>query len=128
MNAPSQDIKDILVADGIGTFGTDLFVSKQPSTPDAVVTVYDTGGFAPEGMTADHYPTVQMLIRGDQNSYRTTYTKAESVRDSLHRLHDETWNSTKYIAIWAMSDIIFVGYDENERPEFSINFRMHRRA
>ena len=128
MNAPSQDIKDILVADGIGTFGTDLFVSKQPSTPDAVVTVYDTGGFAPEGTTSDHYPTVQVLIRGDQNSYRTTYTKAENVRDSLHRLHDETWNSTKYIAIWAMSDIIFVGYDENERPEFSINFRMHRRA
>ena len=131
MNSPSVDIKDMLASSavGVGTFNTDLFIGEEPTgvkTQDAVVTIFDTGGFAPEAMVDIHYPTVMVRIRGTKNGYLAAYTKAESIKTALHKLTKETWNSTLYIQILAQSDILFNGYDEKDRPVFSINFGIQR--
>jgi hypothetical protein len=126
MNAPSVDIKDFLVNAGIGTFGTDLFVSKEPESPNACVTVYDTGGFDAEAAYTYDRPTVQVRVRGDKQDYSDAFTKAQSVRDELHGKYNETINGTRYVGIWIQGDIFTLGYDANDRPILAVNFRMHR--
>ena len=109
MNAPSIDIKDILEASDAAlglTFATDLFVSQMPESPDGCVCIYDTGGFDPAS-TAERYeyPTIQIMIRGDRMGYADAWSIAQDIKDILHKLHGETWDSTRYIGIWCVGDI-----------------------
>lgn len=129
MNPASEDIKDMLVASAAGlglTFGTDIFISKIPDTPDVCYCIYDTGGMDPESQYEYDRPTVQVLCRGANGGYRAAWLAAKDVRDVLHGVSNETWNSTRYIGVWCMGDVLFAGYDESERPLFTINFRIHR--
>jgi len=129
MNPSSQDVKDMLESSehgSIGTFATDLFVHEEPASPDACVTVKDTGGFDPDAGLDYRRPTVQVRIRGPKGDFLTAYTKALEVRDALHELHNETWNETRYIGIWQMGDIMDAGNDDNGRPILTVNFRIHR--
>ncbi|HDS00518.1 MAG TPA: hypothetical protein ENO22_05660 [candidate division Zixibacteria bacterium] len=128
MNAPSHDIKDILGADSsLGlVFRTNLFVSEMPASPDECVAIYDTGGSDPEENFVYKRPTIQVRIRGAKGKYRDAYALAKDIQDSLHVVANYTINSTRYIAIWAQGDILFLGYDDNHRPLLTVNFRMHR--
>lgn len=128
MNAPSQDIKDVLEqTSSLGlTFATDLFVSEMPETPDASVGVYDTGGEDPEVNYTYERPTIQIRVRGAKGDYDGAYDTIKSIADVLNGLVDETVGSTRYVAIWQQSDIISLGYDDNRRPLLTVNFRMHR--
>lgn len=127
MNPPSIDIKDILEAAGIGTYGTDLFVSTIPERPDAAVGIIDTAGLSP--LPVDYIydrPSVQIIVRGTANGYLAAYSKAESIKRALHALYNETWNGTRYIVILAETDILWIGPDERNRPQFSLNFSINR--
>jgi hypothetical protein len=129
MNAPSQDIKDMLESSVSGlnlTFATDLFISRMPESPDVCVALFDYSGLPPEPGYDYFYPSVQVRVRGNQGGYQAAWTVAESIRDFLRDIHDETWNSTKYVHIWCQGDILSLGQDENNRPIFSINFRIQR--
>lgn len=128
MNSPSEDIKDIL--DGQSSlalaFRTNLFVSEMPPKPDECVAVYDTGGENPQPNYTYERPTVQVRVRGAKGDYEDAYALAEAIRNILNGMHDEEVGGTRYIGIWAMGDILFVGYDDNHRPLLTINFRLHR--
>ena len=128
MGASSVDIKDIFESSSVslGTFATDIFIGHMPDSPDACVTIYDTGGTNPQSGYEYHYPTVNIKVRGAVWDYTGAYSKAYSVYESLHDVTNETWNSTKYHGIWAMSDPFFLEYDEKMRPLFTINFITHR--
>jgi len=128
MNAPSMDIKDLLDGESsLGlTFGTDLFVSEMPPIPDLCVCVYDTGGEPPNPDYDYMKPTIQVRIRGDKGEYRAAYDLALSIQNFLNGMHNEEVNGTRYIGIWAEGDVFFIGYDENHRPELTVNFRLHR--
>lgn len=134
MNSPSEDLKDILEASSAGTgliFGTDLFVSHEPDgggVADKVVTVYDTGGGQPDTKRNIKNPTVQVRVRGDVFGYQAGYSLAETVFDVLHTVLNTTVNSTRYIQIIATSDINFLGFDDNKRPMWTINFSIIRTA
>ena len=127
MNATSIDIKDVLVAAGIGTFGGNIFIGSQPDTPDQCIVLYDTGGFPPESGYKYDRPTIQISIRGEVGGYADAYAKAQLIKDTLHNWKSESWNVlTRYIGVWAMSDAMFLGQDDKHRPEFSVNFLIHR--
>ncbi len=131
MNSPSQDIKDLLENSATGlVFGTDLFVSQMPDDTNVhdkqIVTIYDTGGTDPDTYHTLERPTVQILVRGRAEKFQTGYTLAETVYNQLHAIKNQTVNSTRYILIFATSAILFLGYDDNNRPEWSINFRIER--
>lgn len=133
MNSPAEDISTILVLSSSVTGlteGTDLFISREPSKPDVVVSIFDTGGGEPQS-TAERYefPTVQVRSRGTAiTGYADAYAKLELIKLALHKFANQTIGGTKYIGIWASSDIIPLGYDDNNRPMFSLNFRIHRTA
>jgi hypothetical protein len=126
MSSPAADIGAMLAANGVGTIGTNIFISLMPNTPDAVIALYDSGGFPGESGYKYEYPTIQVRIRGAKGQYISAYAKAEAVRNFLHDRANITWGVNRYIGIWSMSDILFLGQDELNRPELSINFRIHR--
>lgn len=126
MNPFSVDVKDMLDGDSNLelTFGTDLFVGTDPTEPDNVVGIFDTSGWAPDVKHNYENPTVQVLVRN--RSYVTGWTVAHDIMQFLHNKHEETWNGTRYLAIFAQSDVLFIGRDEHDRFMFSVNFRCTR--
>ncbi len=128
MNAPSEDIKDILL--GILsltlTYATDLFIGEMPKTPNNCVCIFDTGGYDPESNYVYQRPTIQVRVRGAGGGYLAAHEQAQAIRDELHGLHNETINGARYVGIWQEGDIISVGQDDNKRPNITVNFRIHR--
>lgn len=125
-NPPSEDIKDMIEDSSSGlshVFGTDLFIASMPDTPDNCVCIYDTGG-SPMGPFSYEAPNVQINVRN--NAYQAGYDIARDLKYYLHHKENETWNSTRYILIDLRSDILFLGQDENNRYEWSMNFRIQR--
>jgi hypothetical protein len=132
MNAPSVDMVTLLGASSTGlTAGTDLFYSLEPdgaSVLDKVVTVFDTGGLEPATYATLLSPNIQVRIRGDAGEFTESFTLAETVRNTLHGVKNTTVGGTRYISIIASTEINFLGYDDNNRPLWSINFRIMRTA
>lgn len=128
MNPPSEDIKDLLEADsGLAlTFRTDLFIGEMPTTPDACVCVYDTGGAAQEPNHTYKHPSVQVRVRGDKGAYRTAHVQAQDIQDLLHQTTELTVGGARYLGIWAQGDVLFVGPDDLGRPIFTVNFSAER--
>ena len=131
MNPVSEDIKDLLVEDSslALTFATDLFIAKQPLTPDNCVTIYDTPG-APPALWMDaadvyDYPSIQIRVRN--KSYLTGYALIQQIKTFLHGQAHVTINSTYYSLIQCMGDPAFLEWDEKGRVHFIINFNLQRR-
>ncbi len=128
MNAPSEDIKDyLIVVSALALdYATDLFISQMPDTPDACTCIYDTGGLLAEPNISYERPTFQIRVRGARGGYQIAYDLAQAIKIELNGLANTTLGISRYIGVWLDSDIIFVGYDEKDRPLLSINFRAHR--
>lgn len=132
MNASAEDIKDMLEAESsLGlTFGTDLFVGREPAKPNNSVTIFDTISRASqltlseEGATL-HYSSVQLRVR--DTSYQNGWDKVMSIHDKLHGRANETWNETLYAVIYCSSGPAMLDWDENNRVRFIINFNLIRR-
>lgn len=132
MLSASEDLKDILEGDGVGTFASEaanvwsIRVSLMPTSPNRCIVIYDSGGAPPNPKFLLDEPTVNIRIRGNKLDYKATYAKALSVRDALLGRSPVTVNTTRYIGFFAASDVAFIGYDDNQRPLFSLNIRMYR--
>ena len=130
MNSPAIDISAILTLSSSALSlieNIDLFVSKEPTSPNAVVSIYDTGGLEPASSTEkNEFPTVQ--VRARSTTYILAYSMLDEIKNVLHKFANQTVNSTLYQGIWASSDIIPLGYDANDRPILVLNFRIHRTA
>ena len=126
MNSAAEDIKDYLVDQGVGTLKTDLFVGDMPNTPDACVSIVDSPGLSPELRYEWERPGIQILTRASIGGYRSAYTKAKLVYDTLHGTTNETINATIYKLIAAAHSPLYVGKDEKNRPMWSINFNIQR--
>jgi len=127
MNSPAYDVANILesTAFGLGVIGTDIFIGREPASPDNCITVFDTGGYEPESSDVVYeLPTVMIKVRN--KTYTNGYAKIAAIKAALHKAANIAEGTTRYIAIWAQSDIITLGYDDNNRALFSVNFRIHR--
>ncbi len=130
MNSPARHIATLLEASSVGlglALGTDLFIAEELDSPDSIVTVYNTGGFAPQSNYEYLKPTVQVRVRGAKNtSSETSYTTAENIIDALHGVYEQTVSGTRYVQILALGDIFSLGKDENNRFIYTVNFEIHR--
>ena len=131
MNPQSEDIKDMLEAESsLGlTFGTDLFIGKEPKDPDDTVTIFDTMGF-PDTLNLDpteiyQYPSCQIRIRA--NDYSVGMGLAQNIKDSLHGRANETWNGALYTVIRCVGGPAVLDWDDSDRVLFIINFNLQRR-
>lgn len=119
--------KDILVAAGIGAFGTQddfaIYLGAPPDKPDAVVVVNMTGGLPPHPRLALNYPSVQLMVRGKRGGYLAASAKIQEAVNALLGLSTATISGDTYRACNQLSDIAFLGQDDSTRPILSANFR-----
>ncbi len=130
MNAPSQDIATLLETSDIGlTLASDLFISREPDSPDNCVTLYDTPGSSPVVFMNKNekyfYPSIQVRIRN--NDYRQGYALGKQIVTKLHGEGQTEINDTYYSLIAAQSEPFLLKYDKNNRAIFIINFNLQRR-
>lgn len=131
MNSTAQDIKDMLEAQSslALTFNVNLFVGKEPPEPDNAVTIFDTGGPQPE-LTFNRNeiyqrPAIQIKVR--DNDYEVGWPLINDIRNVLHGRGHEVWNGTTYELIQCRAEPTFLGWDDNNRPWFTVNFLIQRR-
>ena len=132
MNATSVDIADMLVADtslGLAMI-TNLYVGKEPTSPENCVTIMDSYGYRPQltlaGKGEDYYyPSVQIRVRN--RDYRTGYNLANNIMISLHGRAQETWNGTLYTVIYCSNGPAFMNWDDKQLCHFVVNFDIQRR-
>lgn len=130
MNASSVDIVAILEAESsLGlTLKTNLFVGREPTEPVDCVTIFDTEGEPPQLNLTDQgyeFPSVQIRVRS--SAYATGWSMIEAIKNRLHGLSQETWNSTLYSVIYCGSGPALLDWDDNSRARFICNFKIQRR-
>lgn len=110
-------------------FATNLFIAKEPSSPDNTVTLFDTPG-SPEQLTFNpveryHYPSIQIRVR--HISYVTGFVLAQDIVTSLRDRAQETWNGSLYTLIRSTGDPVLLDWDKNNRCRIVINLDIQRR-
>lgn len=120
-------VKDKLVAANIGVWkastGWNISIGKLPSKPDTAVAVILGPGLEANPKYLLDYPSVQVLVRGDTNGYVAATEKIQKVKDVLLGLHSQDVNGDRWVQVNAIGDIIPLGYQDNDKPMFSMNFQ-----
>lgn len=62
-------------------------------------------------------PGLQILVRGLPGTYAVTAQKAEAIWEALHQA-----STGSLLLITGVNNPIWLGYDQQDRPQWSINF------
>lgn len=121
------------VADGAKTLltahaassGWGIEVGVMPPSPDKIIMITDTGGIEPPNprFLLD-FPTLQIMVRGVVSGYILAWSEAKAVKDILLGVTSQTVNGDRWVAVNIDGDLAFIGRDDNDRPLFTINFRL----
>lgn len=126
-NPPSKGIADLLVAAGFTFGGVDpwaVYIGRRPDLPKAVVTIYDSGGGTPNPRWLIDYPSVQVRVRGNVNDYEESWLKAKEIKNIILGQPSQDLNGDRWVHFNMAGDIGFLGYDQTNHPEFSLNFNL----
>lgn len=121
-----QDLADILQNNSIGTLGVNIFVSKEPETPDSCVTLYVFGGLPDQCLNSTNTEqyNFQVRVRSKKNDYLDGYTLMDSIRalfeKQTYTLTDSLY-STDY-RIYALGLPIDLQRDTKQRPIVVMDF------
>ena len=134
MNPVSVDIKDVLVSEGIGTFGATsgwrIFIGEMQNSPNTIISIYDIGGNEQQPLfNGDNLqnPVFDIKVRAGVGEYVTAYNKAVEIDAVLNLISGNAiLTARNYEGIFRQTDIFFIGYDENKRPIFGLNYRTKR--
>lgn len=113
-------LKDFLETESVGTYGTDLFVSVFPDTPDDAMCIFDEAGpVLPEmsSYDANNFGT-EILIRG---SYSYCKGRILVLLRKVPMLSG-TYNGMRVIDTRIQSFPQFIEVDAKGRRKFSIHF------
>lgn len=128
----AEDIRDILVSDGLGTFGTDLFVDKQPDSKFTLpmIIVSNSPGLDPEA-TGQNFrkPAVQIKVVGKDGGYTVARNKMLAIEAALHERTvpvSVASGQVTILGILEQGDMGPVEYDVLNRPAFFANFQIWR--
>lgn len=117
MTALSTDIKTFLTTGSV----SNVYRGSKPAEPDNIVVISHSGGYARSmSGTMVEEPTFQIIVRN--TTFDTAETLCNTIKDLLHGK-----NSTRILAIMQQGDINYLGRDQKNRHEFSLNFRCYYR-
>jgi hypothetical protein len=125
-----DDIASLLVAGGVGTLGTDIFLGYIPkdnptTTSGACCMLFEYGGNPPELLLSDvgdEYAGLQVRTRANRDHYKDGKAFAKHVELHLHGVSNTTINGKVYKLITAQQSIAFLDRDEQSRPEWVQNY------
>lgn len=126
-HVPSVDLAVYFASQTEHERGQDLFTGRLPDAPSEAIAFSDTGGVAPQnvfGGTANRQPSLQVMVRAQALDYLRSRALIDTVFDVLHCKSNIVANGNVYQAIDATQEPIWLGYDESERPQWSLNFTL----
>lgn len=136
MEIPSVNIKDVLVNNTSLVAGTDLFIGREPTSPDNITTVFDTPSAGKQLTTEKNdkgeddddegyeYTAVQLRVRN--NSYQKAMQLAKKWVKVLHGRGNFTINGTVVTLIEALDNPSLLDWDENNRARVVVNFEVQQ--
>ena len=126
MNALGYDIKDLLVAGGFGSYATNLFLNKEPVSPDNVITIYTTGGsnVSTLDLRTIRQDTAQIRVRNIAPT--SGWELIELIRSYLQPLNNFTVNGSFIRSIDIMSGPEQIKFDEKDRIILVLNIKVNR--
>ena len=92
----TKAIVEYLETQGIGVFGTDIFIGTRPPKPINCLTLYDTGGFKPKKDTTSN-PTFQII--GRHKSYVDGFANIKEAHNHLKEKYNFWLKENK---IWVL--------------------------
>lgn len=127
-----DEIAAYLVANGLGTVGSSIFLGSRAKIPVGVgpyISLTETGGTSPTRVhnlrTANtQRPTVQVLVRAQ--SYLIARTKAKAAYDVLDGVYETTLTGVRYHSITARQEPTDIGLDDQERAMISFNVEIEK--
>lgn len=119
-----DDIANVLEANGVGGGSDEWAIVKGALMPTPIkqIALIETGGYAPtnESVQGYDYPTFQVIARTVKYDYQEGRAKMQEIYDALH-LSDLGGGYVDCMAV--QSAPMFVGFDKDEQPNWSLNFR-----
>lgn len=127
--SPAQEIAFLLAIEGFGVVGAmsgwSISISGEPAEPATAITIYDTGGQAPETDEMDVLrPTFQVRVRGPK--YSDAYEKQKAVRKFLTKHAPVVIATVQCIQFVMTSEIMSLGRDDNDRHVLTANYEAIR--
>lgn len=114
----TEEFRSVLAAAG---YNNVVAGDRWPSADEAMLVLPAPGGprqrYLDGGSVEDKQDGVQVLVRGPANEFGDTKRRAYAAYDALR--FSETSNYTYWMPLGGPG---FIGRDEDERPQFSINF------
>lgn len=135
MNNASKDIAQKLAALTVSsstlkfTIGSNLFVGRQPTSPENCVTIVDRPSW-PLGVNLDgsgefDYASIQVMIR--DISYDKGAETMQAIIKLLHGINNFTINNTVYFVCTCVSGPSLLEWDQNNRAILISDFDIQRR-
>lgn len=128
MASVAEGIRDLLVAASIGTFnassGWSIHIGREPTTPNKAITIARTGGLPSNPAYLLDFPNVQVRVRGSASGYQEAEQKIRDIKDTLLGLPSQDLNGDRWVSITQLTDIVHIGFDESNRPLFTVNFAL----
>ena len=125
MTSAAEGLKAIL--EGEGVFAGNWYPRIGGlGTADWCVSLIDSGGRGGEVKVAIDYPSVQVLVRGSSSTgaYSATVAKAQEIYDTLMGIDTPRADWANLTSCVAISNPVWLGKDDKDRPQFSLNFRL----
>lgn len=127
-----EDIATHLQTQGVGTIGTNIFLSFMPDSPDVVVSLYEgpTAGEDDEGFgvgsTIVEKSVLHVRVRCSPNDYPSGRDKAQAVKNALNLLVDTTVSATLYHRVLKYSGPYLLDKDSQDRQILATNYDVLR--
>lgn len=123
-----EALADRMQSASVAFAGTNLFIGLMPDKPDLCVAIYEYAGAPPLEVLSDNTatlerPSIQVMTRAARNDYPTARALAESVRNLLTDITNETISGERFLRVNQISSINALGVDDNERPRFTISLQ-----
>lgn len=85
------------------------------------IAIIPSGGYPEDGKPPIERPTFQVLVQGTSDAGSGLETKVQGVITALN-LFNGTLNGWTYVDIRRQGDRLFLGYADDQRPRYAVNF------
>jgi hypothetical protein len=126
------EVVDYLATELSLSAGSTIFETQLPPTPDAVMSVQETGGAPPDrqlGATTAlfSFPTIRLLCRGAADDYTTPRAQAKTAWEKLLAINPQTTlGSTAYQFVTPMSEPHALERDSKGRIIIGFNCQVQK--
>lgn len=121
-----EALGDWAESEGLGTLGSDLFLSRMPDSPDACVTIYEYDGgtpvevLGPLGIALDRV-RIQFVGRSARDDYPQVRDKMLDIRTAVAGLYSTVVSGVSILRARPLGYLNQMGYDAENRWKVTLN-------